>query len=155
MFRRPKPTSTPVLRSTESRLPEPTCSTLSSRGGTTAPAKGRSEEGDEGDQSAWDRDFEEEGVTIRPQSSVAAASSRQTSNLNRNATLQVTTLRTTDSRSLADLEEGEGEVEYSDLVQDEKDADVLQNRVKEYQVRDILFTSRFQSKRVAEKTCAD
>lgn len=53
------------------------------------------------------------------------------------------------------MEEGEGEVEYSDLVQDEKDADVLQNRVKEYQVRDILFTSRFQSKRVAEKTCAD
>ncbi|KWU43305.1 kinase-like protein [Rhodotorula sp. JG-1b] len=139
VLHRPKPTPThtptPVLRSTQSRLPEPTCSTLPSTGGTTSPAKGRREEGDEGDQSAWDRDFEDEGVTIRPQSSFAAASSRQTSNLDRNATLQVTTLRTTDSRSLADLEEGEGEVDYSDLVQDEKDADVLQSRIKEYQAR--------------------
>lgn len=148
----PGPTPTHVLRSTQSRLPEPTCSTLSSSGGAELQAKGRREEGGDGDQSAWDSDFEEEGVTIRPRNLVDAASSRQTSLPNRSATLQVNGVshrpfRTTNPRSLADLEEGEGEVDYSDLVQDEKDADVLQSRIKEYQVRALFSPFLLSSER--------
>ena len=67
----------------------------------------------------------------------------------------MTTLRTTNSRSLADLEEGEGEVDYSDLVQDEKDADVLQSRIKEYQVGSSFFAYLFGANRRVEKTSAN
>ncbi len=166
---RPRPA--PVLRSTQSRLLEPITAPDPSDS-AELPPKGRKQEGDDGGQSAWDSDFEEEDVprvvrrvtlsgtgapaarenlyadplrpaledeedssTIRPRDPVGAAASWQTSIPNRKATLEVATPRTTNSPSLAYLAEGEGEADYSDLVQDEKDADVLQTRIKEYQVR--------------------